>query len=66
MSQSDEDLTTRLRRLRAVICPNSKYADEVERCPCKRGAVDAGSGSGHQTGCKDVMDAINELESGDE
>lgn len=60
--ETREDLVKRLRRIRTVICPNKKYEDEVERCPCVRGGADAG-GMGGQTGCKDILDAIERLES---
>jgi len=69
-SASDEDLVTRLGRIRAVICPNHKYGDEVERCPCVRGGRDAGHSQGQgQTGCKDLMDAqqkIKRMQNNDE
>jgi len=57
-----ENLIKRLRRIRTVICPNLKYEDEVERCPCVRGGRDAASENGGETGCKDLLDAIHELE----
>lgn len=60
-----EDLITRLQRIRTQLCPNMKYADEVERCPCQRGGHDAGLGQGHQTGCKDIRDAIDKLNKDD-
>jgi len=58
-----ETLTKRLRRMRTLLCPNQKYEDEVERCPCTRGGHDAGRGKGHETGCKDLLDALNRIES---
>lgn len=59
---NEEDLVTRLARIRAVICPNQKYGDEVERCPCVRGGRDAGKDRGQgQTGCKDLKDAMNKI-----
>jgi len=63
MAESDT-LTERLRRMRSLVCPNHKYSDEVERCPCTRGGRDVANreGSGPETGCKDLMDAIHELE----
>ena len=50
--------------MRSLVCPNHKYSDEVERCPCTRGGRDVANreGSGPETGCKDLMDAIHELE----
>lgn len=50
--------------MRSLICPNHKYEDEVERCPCVRGGRDAANryGEGSETGCKDLQDAINEIE----
>jgi len=61
MSKS-ETLIKRLRRIRTLICPNQKYEDEVNRCPCRRGGHDVNRGKGHETGCKDLMDAIDQIE----
>jgi hypothetical protein len=62
--ESKQDTIRRLRRIRTIICPLHRYDDEVERCPCKRGGYDVCDGEGHgaETGCKDILDAIKELE----
>jgi len=59
---SNEKLSLRLRRIRGLICPYRKYEDEVERCPCIRGGHDVNREQGSQTGCKDVQDAIHQIE----
>ncbi len=61
MAESDT-LARRLARIRALICPYRKYKDEVERCPCVRGGNDVNREQGPQTGCKDILDALHEIE----
>ena len=62
-SPANQNLVQRLVRIRTLICPYRKYEDEVERCPCVRGGNDVNREHGPQTGCKDIQDAIDTIES---
>lgn len=59
---ANEPLNIRLARIRTLICPYRKYENEVERCPCVKGGHDVNKENGPQTGCKDIHEALTQIE----
>jgi hypothetical protein len=57
------DLSKRLRRLRALICPMHRTHDEVPGCDCSKGAYDVCREDGAQNGCVELYEAIEQIES---
>lgn len=48
-----------LRKIRSQICRFYRKEHEIHKCPCVRGATDAGHDNGAETGCKEIKDAID-------
>lgn len=57
------DLSKRLRRLRALICPMHRTHEEVPECDCAKGAYDVCREDGAQKGCAEIYEAIEQIES---
>jgi len=57
--RSEEKVLNGLRRVRSQLCRFYRKEHEVHKCPCVRGGHDAGHENGAETGCKEIMDAIN-------